>query len=63
MIFHRSSLCSCVHFVIGEADVESLYGVAVRVPQGDDMGVAEACPELVEGKTFSGRLVSVMEHP
>ena len=35
-------------------------GVTVRAPQGDDMGVAEACPEPVEGKTSRGCLVSVM---
>ena len=27
--------------VIGQAGVESLHGVTVRVPQGDDMGMAE----------------------
>ena len=34
--------------------IESLHGVTVRVPQGDDMGMAEACPEPVEGKTLRG---------
>jgi len=31
----------CIHAVIGQAGVESLHSVTVRVPQGDDIGVAE----------------------
>ena len=43
--------------------VQRTDSVTVHVPQGDDMGVAEACPEPVEGKTFNGRFGSGMWLP
>ena len=50
-----------VHAVFGKAGVKIAHGVTVRVPQGDDMGMAEACPEPVEGKTLRG--VSLRSYP
>ena len=54
-----------MHFaaILGQASIQRADGVTVRVPQGDDMGVAEACPEPVEGKTFNGRFGSGMRLP
>jgi len=37
--------------------------LTVHVPRGDNMGMTEACPEPVEGKTFNGRFGSGMRLP